>query len=367
MEPVRCLLVSPATKFGSWAWLDKVIRASGDNVRWLVVSYGKPANPPPNARFVSLPETDYARLGRLLASRRLLGLNLLYYIPLAALAWIVGAQYRPHVVVGNGVLPAAILLPFRICRSRVLLAFHGYIGHAGRIWHAVLTMVLGRVDCAFVNSEGSLDDLARVIERSRIVVVRHWADTRFFELPLNRNSVGRFRVLFVGRLDGEKFGQCLRVCGKLAAEGLLELQTVGRGELEKQVTGPGTTSHGYVDDLDRLAAIYGQADAVWAPADTTYLSLPGVEGLAAGCPLIVSDIPAVDPRVDAGERVPRDLVPEPVGTVVDGTDDREAIALLRALAANGIDGKTRSFCRAYALRYHSPANLQLVLSALRTR
>jgi glycosyltransferase involved in cell wall biosynthesis len=361
----RVLLLTPATKFGSWAWFDKIIRASADDVEWLVVSFGKPPNPPANVRFVSLPETDYARIGRLMSSRRLLALNLLYYLPLLPLAWVAGVRFRPDIVIGNGALPTAMLLPFKLLRCRVLLAFHGYVGHTGGRWHTLLRGILSRSDRAFVNSVGSVDDLARVMPAERIVLVRHWADARFFAVPLERPRGDRLRVLFVGRLDGEKFAQCLRVCQKLADEGRVELQAVGGGQLDPQRNGAGIVGLGYVDDLDQLAAIYAGADLVWAPADTTYLSLPGVEGLAAGCPVVVSDVPAVDVRAREGVRVPRDLVSPPIGNVVDGTNDDEALALLRRLADEGVTAATRALCREHADRFHSPRNLELVLQELR--
>ena len=366
-QRVRCLLVTPATKFGSWAWFDKIIRASADRVDWLVVSYGTPPDPPPNVRFVSLPATDYARLGRLMSGRRFLALNLLYYLPLAPLALVAGVRFRPHVVIGNGVLPTALVLPFVLFRRRVLLAFHGYVGHAGGGWHRLMRLLLAHADRAFVNSDGSAEDLARIVPKARILTIRHWADERFFALPLARPRRERLRVLFVGRLDGEKFAQCLRVCDRLIREDAVELVAVGGGELARQLDQRGIEAPGYVDDLDELAQIFGTADVVWAPADTTYLSLPGVEGLAAGCPVIVSDIPAVDVRAKTGVRVPRDLVRPPLGYVVDGTDDDEALTLLRQLSRDGIDSETRELCRAHALSLHSPRNLQLVVDELRAR
>ena len=274
----RCLLVTPATKFGSWAWLDKVVRASGEDVEWLVVSYGKPSEPPPNARFVSLPTMDYARIGRTLSARPMLALNVLYYVPLLFVAWIAGLRFRPQVAIGNGVASTMIVSPFRLLDSRVLLAFHGYLGHAGQPWRTLLRAGLRATDRAFVNSAGSAHDLGELFPADRIVTVLHWADDRFFATPLERTPRERLRVLFVGRLDGEKFAQCLRVCRTLAREGVVELWTVGGGALDPGLRHAGIEALGYVDDLDDLASIFATADVVWAPADTTYLSLPGIEG-----------------------------------------------------------------------------------------
>lgn len=361
----RVLLLSPATRFGSWVWIEKVIRASPPDLEWLVVSYGRPCCEPPNARFFTLPAlVDYATLGRRLAARRLLALNILYYLPLAPLAWAVALWKRPSVLVANGVNASGILRPVTLFGPRLLLSFHGYLGHIGSRWDAVVRSGLRHCERAFVNSSGSRDDLSRLMPADRISIVHHWADEAFFRVRLERPPRERLVVLYVGRLDSEKFAQCARVCLRLAADGLVELRAVGAGPLAVALDVPFTRPLGYVEDVDRLAAEYANADVVWAPADTTYVSQPGVEGLAAGCPLVVSDIPAVDPRAAAGVRIPRDLLPDDIAHIVDGADDREATTLLRRLAEEGISLGRRRTCRRYARRHHSPANMHPVFDEL---
>lgn len=351
------LVVTPATRFGSWAWLEKALAARPD-IQATVVSYGRSATATPNVRFVSLPPLiDYGKWSPRLAERRFLALNLLYYAPLAPLAWLVALRRRPRVAVANGVNSAALLLPLTFVGCRVVLAFHGSIEHAGPAWHRVVRRLLSRIDRAFVNSVGSADDLAHVFDRSKIVVVEHWADDVFFEVPLERSAADRLRVLFVGRLDSEKFTQCLRVCERLAAEGVVELTAVGDGPLATRLGAPGLVHAGYVGDKQELAKLYGQADVVWAAADITYVAIPGIEGLAAGCPLVVSDVPAVFTHAQAGQKVPSGLIPAEVGRVVDGEEDAEALALLRGWAAEGIPDAVRAGCRAYAFEHHTVRNL----------
>lgn len=357
------LVLTPATRFGSWAWIEKVLTAARE-IPTTVVSYGRSDAAPPEIRFVGLPALiDYGKWGPRLAERRYLALNLLYYAPLAPLAWIFGLRSR--VLVANGVNSAAILAPLTYLDKRLILAFHGSIEHAGPTWHRVLRLVLARVDTAFVNSLGSALDLGHVIGQERIVVVEHWADAVFFETPLERPGSDRLRVVFVGRLDEEKFEQCLRVCSALAAEGVVELTAYGTGPLAGRLGGAGLVHGGYVSDKSDLARAYANADVVWAAADLTYISIPGVEGLAAGCPLVVSDVPAVSSHAMSGQRVPRDLIPSSIGNVVDGEIDEEAEALLRRWSKVGIEIGQRAACRQYAEQYHSVRNLEPVLAALR--
>ena len=364
-RPLRCLLLTPAARFGSWHWMEKVIELSGPDARWLVVSYGKPEVPLPNARFISLPAIRYARVARLMSKRRYLALNLVYFLPLYPVAWVAGAVFRPQLLVGNGLVASAALAPLKLLGGRLFVTFHGYVGHAGPLWQRVIRRAMTMCDVAFVNSETSADDLRKVIEPDKIVLVPHWADEVFFELPLERPPHDQLVVLFVGRLDSEKFAQCMRVMAPLAAEGVAQLWAVGTGPLAHHLRGKGLRRFGYIENREELARVYGAADVVWAPADTTYLSRPGVEALAAGCPVIVSDTPAVDPRAEAGARVPRDLVPSGVGAVVNGVDDTEATDLVRRFAREGIHAAERRRCRELALARHSPSNAIDVLLHLR--
>jgi glycosyltransferase involved in cell wall biosynthesis len=314
---------------------------------------------------VTIPAiVDYPRLGRLFSHKLLLWLNALYLLPLAPLAWACALRYRANVVVANGVVSAAFAAPLRLFGRHVFLAYHGTVGHSPKPIRQALSVVLSLCEVAFVNSSGSADDLALVFDSDRIRIVRLWADDRFFRVPLERPRADALTVLFVGRQDPEKFAQCLRVCSGLAHSGVVRLRAVGAGPLSSQVVGPNLEALGYIADVDELSEVFGSADVVWAPADVSYLSIPGVEALAAGCPVIVSDLPAVEVKVAAGVRVGRDLVMPPLGVVVDGERDDEAIATLRRWAVDGISLETRAACREHARRFHTGENLRLVVDAV---
>lgn len=365
LAPVVCLMVTPATRWGSWAWLQDVLSSLPPGMRTYVVSYGKPERSPPNTRFISLPSINYAKLGLLMSDRRFLIFNPLLALPLLPLAWITGILRRPDVLIGNGIVSAAILLPFKAVGARLFLAFHGNTEHMGRGWNWFLRFVLSRCDGAFVNSETSLQDLRRHMDPQRIQLAPHWVDPIFFGTRLSRNTRHPLRVLFVGRLDTEKFSQCLRVARTLAGEGTAELWAVGAGPLQDELSAAnGLRWLGYIEDRQELASVYEACDIVWAPADATYLSRPGVEALAAGCPVIVSDIPAVQVRAQRGIRVPHNLIPASIGRVVPGEEDDSALAFLRQLASDGIRPEMRQACRAFAVENHGPQNIELVTSML---
>src|SRR5438128_12110435 len=104
----RCLIVTPATRFGSWSWLEKVIAASDPDMEWVVVSYGRPLAPPRPMRVFAFPAVDYARAGLRMSRRPWWFMNIVYYLPLAVLAGFAWLITRPTVLVGNGIISAII-------------------------------------------------------------------------------------------------------------------------------------------------------------------------------------------------------------------------------------------------------------------
>lgn len=365
-----CIVVTPALAYGSWSWFDDVIRHAPD-VSWLVVGYGTvPPEAPSNVRFITLRGGDYLKVGRLGARTRLLWLNLLYVIPLVLLAVVHTWRFRPTVVVGNGIAAASLLPICRVAspRTRVWLAYHSAIGHLP--WHVrrVIRTVLAPVSGAVCNSLGNERELRSVMPGRPIVSVEHWADDVFFTGDVRPSGSRRrgglsvpIQVLYVGRTDPEKFGQCLRVCTALANQGLVELTVVG--PTVTVASPPAVRFIGYVASRAALHELYQHADVTWAPADVDYLSRPGVEALASGCPIIVSDIPAVGGKCDGSIRIPRSLVPKGVGVVVDGSDDGEAVVLFRAWATGAGTPGERQVCRVFAHERFSSKNIRLIIDA----
>src|SRR6266849_638825 len=81
----RCLILTPATRWGSWLWLEKVVAASDPAIEWVVVSYGRPLAPPRAMRVLAFPAVDYTRAGLLMSRRSWWLVNIFYYFPLAIL------------------------------------------------------------------------------------------------------------------------------------------------------------------------------------------------------------------------------------------------------------------------------------------
>lgn len=355
------VVVTPALKYGSWSWFEDIVRHSS-KTSWVIVGYGdRPVEELCNAKWVTLPGANYLRFGRFAARPYCRWMNFAYVIPLVVIATVYCWRYKPATIVGNGIAAASLLALCRLTmkRGRVWLAYHGAIGHLPSGGRYVIRLLLARVDGAVCNSIGNAQELRQVMPKRAIVPVVHWADEIFFEgTVVDRKLSVPLRVLFVGRTDPEKFAQCRRVCMALAEEGLVELIVVGAPPDGRVV--PWLRFIGYVSTRARMKQLYEEADVVWAPADVDYLSRPGVEALASGCPVVISDIPAVDGKCDGSIRIPRDLVPNSVGVVVNGTDDAEILALFRQWALGyGIPGQ-RAACRAYAAIHYSVNNIKSI-------
>ena len=358
------VVVSPALKYGSWSWFEDIIASSPDT-RWIVIAYGiVPSDRLLNVEWWTCKMGDYLKIGRFASHRYFLWLNFVYVLPLAVVAWFVAWYRKADVVVGNGIAATVLLQPCRLFRRlEVWLGYHGYISWLGDASQKLMRLLLSTCSGAICNSQGSADDLAKVLPDRPVIPVQHWASEAFFVMPLakkERNS-GHVRVLFVGRTDPEKFAQCNRVMRQLAQLGTAELSVVGPSQRE-----PAEDRFryvGYVSGSESLAEYYRWADLVWAPADVDYLSRPGVEALACGCPVLVSDVPAVEGKCDGSIRIPRSLVPEGVGWVVDGVDDREVMDLLERLSL--VEGPLADpvTCRTYARDHFSSDNIATIADA----
>ena len=355
------VVVSPSLQYGSWGWFEDIIAHSPD-VRWIVIAYGvAPSDRLSNVECWTWKMGDYLEIGRIASHRFLLWLNFVYVLPLTVVAWFVVWYRKADVVVGNGIAISALLRPCRLFRrSEIWIGYHGYISWLGNASQKLMRLLLSSCSGAVCNSQGSAFDLGKVLPGRPVIPVQHWASDTLFDIPLAEKArdLGHLRVLYVGRTDPEKFAQCNRVMRKLAQAGIAELVVVGPAQLGPAQSG--IRYVGYISQRESLAEYYQWADVVWAPADVDYISRPGVEALACGRPVLVSDIPAVEGKCDGSIRIPRSLVPNGVGWVVDGLDDSEVVNLLERLAWAEDPPADPISCRTYALDRFSSDNIATI-------
>ena len=104
---------------------------------------------------------------------------------------------------------------------------------------------------------------------------------------------GQILVLFVGRLDvGKNIHTLVEAVSRLRAQGLpLHLITAGVGPAAREIRdrlGAAATVAGFVDP-NELASLYASVDLVALASEVEIRSMVGVEALASGCPVLVSE------------------------------------------------------------------------------
>jgi phosphatidyl-myo-inositol alpha-mannosyltransferase len=159
---------------------------------------------------------------------------------------------------------------------------------------------LGRIDYGIAVSRQA-KAFSRAIFRGRTAVVPNGVDlARFAEALAQapaRRPHARPRVLFVGRFGEARkgFTILLAAAGRLAHSGRsLEVLVVGDGpsrRFERSARRAGVTFLGRLPD-EQLAAAYRDADLFCAPSlGGESFGMVLVEAMAAGCPVVASDIP----------------------------------------------------------------------------
>jgi glycosyltransferase involved in cell wall biosynthesis len=202
--------------------------------------------------------------------------------------------------------------------------FDAYLRTVGRWTFDTADVVF----CYTDEDRGRLRDLG---VSTRIEVVANGIDTGRFtpEGPVDDRLVGDPAVLFVGRLvEGKCPGDALDAFARLRDR----FPDVGltfcgdgpvRGDLEATVRERGLTGAvrflGHVD-YDAMPAVYRAADALVLPSRAEGLPRTVLEAMAAGVPVVVSDLEQVAPVVEGGGET------APVGDVA-GFADRLATVL----------------------------------------
>lgn len=159
---------------------------------------------------------------------------------------------------------------------------------------------LSRIDYGIAVSRQA-KAFSRAVFRGRTAVVPNGVDLTRFTAALARLPAPgphrRPRVLFVGRFGERRkgFGLLLEAAERLAAAGrAVEVRVAGSGPVEpyaRRAAAAGVTFLGRLDD-EPLAAAYREADLFCAPSlGGESFGMVLVEAMAAGCPVVASDIP----------------------------------------------------------------------------
>ena len=187
------------------------------------------------------------------------------------------------------------------------------------VWRYILWFY-GRMDCIYVPSEATADELAgKGIAREKIVVHQWGVDTRCFH-PCRRDGFlaqhyglkeNEFRLLYVGRISREKnLDLLLEIIRKVSAQRPdIRLILVGDGPyLEEMKKNAGDMPVVFTGCLtgDALAQTYAAGDLFIMPSVNDTMGNVVLEAQASGTPVLVTD--------QGGPR--ENLIPEETGFVL---------------------------------------------------
>lgn len=194
--------------------------------------------------------------------------------------------------------------------------------------------ILKHATAVVANAEG-LRKLSEATDPIRVRVIPNGVDTEFFQpaptTSENTAAAHPFRLLFVGRFQGQKnLPYLLQECSRLPS-GSFELHLVGDGPVAAELRalaeqlglGPAVIWHGWLPRA-ALRDIYQSVDCFINPS--LYEGMPNVvlEAMACALPVIASNIPGNEDLVSHGK----------TGLLFDLQNSSELASHLRALASD---------------------------------
>ncbi|MGV9292471.1 glycosyltransferase family 4 protein [Amycolatopsis sp. NPDC003676] len=209
-----------------------------------------------------------------------------------------------HLHAAHAVLPEQVALAAAARRQPFLLHFHLDVDQSGKLgWllphykRHVFGRVLRAAAGVLVLTEAQREFVraAYRVDPARIFAVPNGVSAEFF-LPPRPRREPVLRLLFVGRLSPQKNLARLLHALTLVRQPV-ELDVVGDGEQRQQLEETaqrqglsGMRFHGRLHGAS-LVQRYEQADLFVLPSDREGMSLAALEAMAAGLPVLATDVP----------------------------------------------------------------------------
>ncbi|MFJ8634589.1 glycosyltransferase family 4 protein [Streptomyces sp. NPDC093568] len=254
-----------------------------------------------------------------------------------------------HLHCAHALLPEMVALASRLRGTRFLLHFHLDVdasGPLGALLPHYKEHVFGRVLRSAAGvialTEGQkafLTGAYRVLADRVHVVPNGVADTYF--MPAREPAPGPLNLLYVGRLDVQKNVPRLLNALRLTRQEI-RLRIVGdgelRGRLQEQAAGLDVEFSGALLGEDLVKA-YADADAFVLPSDKEGMPLVVLEAMAAGLPVVATDVPGTRELVDGTGLL---AAPEPAA-LATALDSVAADLVLRAELARASTERARNY------------------------
>lgn len=352
-------MVTQCFPCGSWLCIEKIVdKLSEREYQMHVLGLGKPSEKYKNIKYYLINYLAYTRYGNITCYSPIFGL--LWNLPLYFSALFLALFINPKTIIYNSLTLGLILSPiFWLFGKKNLIMYHSIIGEPGKMTKYTLKTLFKFVDMVVVNSTGMRDDLSEVVDNNKLVVNEHYADDAFFNSPLKEiKQHTALKILYAGRIDKDKRCFPLIEFAKNNKDNPnYEFTFVGSGADVNKVKNLSDEYkyikyRGYVDEKEKLAKLFHEADIVWGFGGTTYLCLPAVEAIACGTPIIVPSYAAI---ADKDELINKSLVPESIGWFVDPFSQDDIEKTLFRIQQN--KEYLKKECRKYALQHYSINNL----------
>lgn len=364
------LVITPSFFGGSWVCVSRILEEL-KNKKIFVVGMGSDFSRNSKYKYLTFPYPRYDKWGHFFASIPLL--SFIWSIPLIIISAISLLIIRPRVVITNGFSPAMVISPFAfLLKIKVIVIHNGFIGnHLSGLTLKLVKYIARLIDLVIVNSKGSFVDIKQIINPRKIIINEHYADNIFFKSYKNsRKKSNELTVLYIGRLDRDKLLEPLiDIALKLKDNKNFLFIFAGTGEFQARIQALSDNSSsvkylGYVEDRNKLKDLYASSNVLWSYADETYLSLPAIEALSCGRPIIVPILSALPERAALGVEVDKSLVPSKIGWFVDTKDFKACYELICSLGKNGIKLSMEKECYEYAKLHYSSRNLDKTVSRI---
>ncbi len=209
-----------------------------------------------------------------------------------------------HLHCAQALIAEQVMLAAWLRRQKYLLHFHLDVdssGSLGWLLPAYKKHVFGRCVRAaagvivLTQAQAAFVAEAYRVPQDRIHVVPNGIREQYFHEPRRPDDGGPLRLLFVGRLEAQKnVARLIDAVG--LAEQKIQLRVVGDGslrpELEQRAAALGVPVE-FAGALfeDELLRAYAEADAFVLPSDREGMALAALEAMAAGLPVIATDVP----------------------------------------------------------------------------
>ncbi|SFD81425.1 Glycosyltransferase involved in cell wall bisynthesis [Actinopolyspora alba] len=217
-------------------------------------------------------------------------------------------------------LVATVHHPITHDRRVELAAARGWRKLGVRRWYGFLRMqrrVARRIPRVLTVSESSAEDIVRdfAVERANLRVVPLGVDPEVFRPPHRPRVPGRIVAMASADTPMKGIGTLLEAVAKLRTERAVELVLVAKptkgGPTERLIEELAIgdvvrTVSGLTDE--RLAELFGSAEIACVPSLYEGFSLPTVEAMACGTPLVASRAGAI-PEVVGPDGTTAELVP----------------------------------------------------------